>query len=250
MSPRRSAKAAEVERAARPRATAVPPAGARRPRGRPRPKQAYHHGNLKAALLDGALALIASRGPEGLTLREVAQRAGVSHAAPYRHFKDKTALLAAVAEEGFGEMCREMAAAATAAGANPLDRFKAIGVAYVRFAVGHPAHFRIMFGPEIPDRSAFPSLATAAWAAFQMLGDAVSDCQRAGAVRAGDPLEVALPAWAIVHGLSALVIDGQAPAAGCDARSVESLAQEITTAIYQGLAAPAATARPRRKARG
>jgi AcrR family transcriptional regulator len=227
----------------------VPPAGERRPRRRPDPKQGYHHGNLKAALLEGAIALIATRGADGLTLREVAQRAGVSHAAPYRHFKDKTALLAAVAEEGFREMCREMAAAATVAGANPLDRFKAIGVAYVRFAVAHPSHFRIMFGPEIPDRSVFPSLATAAWAAFEMLGDAISDCQRTGAVREGDPLRVALPAWAIVHGLAALVIDGQAPAAGHDARTVESLAQEITTAIYQGLARPSGAAPRSRKGR-
>src|SRR5687767_8172023 len=89
--------------------------------------RAYHHGNLKEALLEAAVALVAERGTAGFTLREVARRAGVSHNAPYRHYKDREALLAEVARQGFEELGGALAKALAAAGADPIDRFRAIG---------------------------------------------------------------------------------------------------------------------------
>jgi AcrR family transcriptional regulator len=201
---------------------------------RGRPKRAYHHGNLPAALVGCAAELIGAHGPEALTLREVAKRAGVSHAAPYRHFKDKAALLAAVAEEGFREMTQDMVDAAGGAGPDPMDRFQATGLAYVRFAVSHPAHFRLMFGPAVPDKLAHPSLAESARQAFSTLMDQIAACQTAGLVRGGDPADLALPAWSIVHGLASLIVDRQVGSG--DASATEELARTITAAVMLGLA--------------
>src|SRR5271169_3639688 len=107
-------------------------------------RRPYHHGNLREALLQGAVRVVAELGPAAFTLREVARRAGVSHNAPYRHFRDKDALLAAVAAQGF----RELTVAMREAGERqlkPLDKLKQSGLAYVAFAVRRPEHFTVMF---------------------------------------------------------------------------------------------------------
>ena len=115
------------------------------PRAARKPSRPYHHGNLRRALLDEALATIGSDGVEGLTLREIGARVGVSRSALYRHFADKRALLAAVATEGFRTLCRELLAAWEEGGRGRAG-FDAMGVAYVRFAVASPSHYRVMFG--------------------------------------------------------------------------------------------------------
>src|ERR1700733_7369058 len=104
----------------------------------------YHHGNLREALLHGAVRIIAEAGPTAFTLREVARRAGVSHNAPYRHFRDKDALLAAVAAQGFRELTRSMRKAGEQQ-SNALEKLKQSGMAYVAFAVRRPEHFTVMF---------------------------------------------------------------------------------------------------------
>ena len=113
----------------------------------------YHHGDLRRALLDAAAELLEQRGVEGLTLREVARRAGVSHAATYHHFVDRAALIAALVESGFRQLTLAMQTAAAAVGGgvpgSTLDRLRAIGVAYVVFATQHPALFRLLCRPEL-----------------------------------------------------------------------------------------------------
>ncbi|MCA9708300.1 MAG: TetR/AcrR family transcriptional regulator [Myxococcales bacterium] len=104
----------------------------------------YHHGDLRAALLQAAVALIAEHGVTKLSLRECARRAGVSHAAPYRHFPSKDALLVAIAEEGFGWLYQAGRRAMEGL-VDPRERLDAYGVAYVRFAIEHPVHLRTMF---------------------------------------------------------------------------------------------------------
>ena len=106
-------------------------------------KIAYHHGDLRAALIEAALATIDDTGPRGLTIREVARRAGVSHAAPYRHFTDKNELILAVVERGFELLDRAMEQARKAAGADPLEQFAASGEAYLDFAMEYPAYYRV-----------------------------------------------------------------------------------------------------------
>jgi AcrR family transcriptional regulator len=196
----------------------------------------YHHGDLPRALVDAALELIGRHGVRALTLRAAARRAGVSQAAPYRHFADKDALLAAVAEEGFRLLTAAMRETAQADGGDPLSRFRGLGLGYVSFAAGHPAHFRVMFGREIVERPPHPGLQAAGGAAFELLVDAIRDCQQAGIVRPGDPVALAVSAWSAVHGLSALVVDGQLDRDGPP--DVAALAHAVTADLFLGLAAP------------
>jgi AcrR family transcriptional regulator len=118
---------------------------------RPPRKSAYHHGDLRTALIRSAAALVNDRGLAGVSLREVARRAGVSHAAPYHHFSSKESLLAALAAEGFADLDAALARAESRAGADPRARLEALGVAYVRFALAKPEMFRAMFRASAKD---------------------------------------------------------------------------------------------------
>jgi AcrR family transcriptional regulator len=191
-------------------------------------------GDLAAALVQAAEALIVERGPRGFSLREVARRARVSEAAPYWHFANKEALLATVAEAGFSDLAAAMEAVRRRV-KNPGRRLRALGVAYVHFALAHPAHFRIMFGPEIADKASHPGLKAAAERAFGQLVSAVADAQRTGQVRDGDAEEMTVAAWALVHGLSALLIDRQLEHHGRTTRDADTLAGRITRLLQTGL---------------
>jgi AcrR family transcriptional regulator len=172
-------------------------------------KRPYHHGDLRRTLLDAALALIAEAGPQGFTLREVARRAGVSHNAPYRHFRDKQELLAAVATEGFDKLTLRMHRAMSRA-ADPLARFRQCGRGYIGFALASPEHYTVMFdireeGPASTD------LAAAGARAFGTLVGAVEGCHSAGAICCETTMSCALFAWSLVHGIAKLGISGRLP---------------------------------------
>ncbi|ATB32920.1 TetR/AcrR family transcriptional regulator [Melittangium boletus] len=205
----------------------------RRTRKKTADKSAYHHGDLRQALLDASLALIAEEGFGALSLREVARRAGVTHAAPYRHFADKEALLVAVAEEGFRAMTSRMKEE-MAREQSPIDRLGACGVAYVLFAVEHAAHFRVMFGPHFT--RPLKSLDEDA-DAFALLVGALAEAQRAGEVRDGDTSRQALACWSLVHGLASLLVDGQLTPEAV-AGGVAALARTQTLLLLRGLARP------------
>ena len=125
----------------------------------PEQRDTYHHGDLKRALTEAALGLVKEKGPKGFTLREVARRAGVSAAAPYRHFADKAQLLAAAATLGFVQL-HETLSAAAAESADVTQQVLDMGRAYVRWAVAHPDYYQVMFGAEM-DKSDHPELLTA-----------------------------------------------------------------------------------------
>ena len=175
----------------------------------PRRKSTQPAGSLRDTLVEAAAALIAKKGPQGFSLREVARRArDVSVAAPYWHFTDREALLAAVAERGFAEMAQGMMMI-RAAVADPRERLHALGLGYVQFALAHPSYLRVMLGWEVPDKAAHPALKEAGARTFDLLVQAIADCQAAGQVRSGDPVVLAVAAWSIVHGLAALLVDGR-----------------------------------------
>lgn len=198
----------------------------------------YHHGELKRALVDAAVALVAADGtPEAFTLRGAARLAGVSAAAPYRHFSDKQALLAAVAEDGFGLMCERMGGVEAAHGDDPVARFAALGVEYVRFAIDQPAHFRVMFSARLVDKSPYPTLRGLARRAFDYLLRAIGDSQAAGRVRIDDAEAVALTAWAAVHGLAVLCVDGQVDLIVGSGDS-DSVLERVAEHLLHGLAVP------------
>ena len=199
-----------------------------------RPRSPYHHGNLREALRQAALKLVETVGPGGLTLRAAARLAGVSQAAPYRHFASKEALLAAVAEEGFRALTAAMRRGGARHKDDPIEAFQALGLAYISFASSHPSHFRVMFVPEVADKSAYPTLAKAAAEAFGLLVDIIAQCQRARAVKDGDPKELALAAWSVVHGLSALVVNRQL--SELYPVKVEAMAISVTQHLFDGLA--------------
>jgi AcrR family transcriptional regulator len=170
-------------------------------------RDSYHHGDLKRALTQAALSLVAERGPKGFTLTEAARRAGVSAAAPYRHFADKADLLATVAEQGFLELHAALRTTADTA-SDPAARLISIGRAYVRWAVDHPDHYRVMFGAG-NDKAQYPSLAVVAGQTFGNLLDAITRCQAAGILRGQEPSQFAGPLWSLVHGIASLAIDGE-----------------------------------------
>jgi AcrR family transcriptional regulator len=171
----------------------------------------YHHGDLRRALLQAAEELLERGGGHAaLSLREVARAAGVSHAAPYRHFADREALLAALAADGFARLADALTAAAAAAPEG--GRTRAAGRAYLRFARAHRALYLLMFGPEIR-KSAHPALAEAAGAAMAALrGAGEADrgaADRGGSGEAARARHAMVGAWALVHGLAHLIADGQ-----------------------------------------
>ena len=173
-----------------------------------RPSRPYHHGNLRRALLDEAIAIIGAEGLSDVTLREIGARLGVSRTALYRHFADKDALLAAVATEGFRALRRELVTAWEVGGRGD-EAFRAMGVAYVRFAVANPAHYRVMFGGAVQSENPDPELAAEGRGAFNALVDPLASLQRDGLFRAEDPVLMATYVWALVHGMAMLAIDGK-----------------------------------------
>ena len=163
--------------------------------------KSYHHGDLRTALLDAAMALIEEGQGDALSLRETARRAGVSATAVYRHFADKGALLRAVAAAGLERLGAAQHAAYDAAGGGAAG-FNATGVAYVRFALGHPALFRLIFAHPFAGNKA----ADEADAMTFLLANA------AALAPAGlDARVFALQAWSVAHGLAMLMLDGAIP---------------------------------------
>jgi AcrR family transcriptional regulator len=186
--------------------TPVPPAEA--PAEPPGPRR-YHHGDLRAALLAAAEAELALRGIEGFSLRGVAKRAGVSHAAPAHHFPDTRALLTALAAEGF---TRLLATQRAREGSLPQpDRLVAAGLGYIEFATTNPALFRLIFASERPDRDA-PALKAAATAADDHLLANIAELHGANDSATDPAIQAdAIAAWGIVHGISDLIQAGCLP---------------------------------------
>ena len=164
----------------------------------------YHHGALRPALIAAARALLDEGGPDAVGLREAARRVGVSATATYRHFKDKEALLAALAVEGFHEF--DAALAAAESDPNPLST---MGAAYVDFALAKPGMFRLMFSPLLAARRGDEELLAAANAAFATLARGVG--ARADAPPSAGIPPAAIAAWSLVHGFAHLVLDGVLP---------------------------------------
>ncbi|MDB4985454.1 MAG: transcriptional regulator [Myxococcaceae bacterium] len=170
----------------------------------------YHHQDLREAMIRVAQELLETEGPSSWTVRAAARIAGVSSGAPYRHFADKEALLAAVAARGFEDLRSELATALERAVANSQARFQALGEAYVSFAAARPGRYQIMFGRDILNRDLYPELCAAADRAFATLLEEIERAQAAQLLR-NDASARALAAgvWSVVHGLSDLLLSGR-----------------------------------------
>lgn len=197
----------------------------------------YHHGDLPRALLTEAVRIIQEQGVGALTLRGVGDRLGVSRTALYRHFRSKQALLGAVAAEGFRTLRAELLAAYDA-GARGRPGFEEMGLAYVRFAMGHPSHYRVMFGGFVTRDDIDPDRSEVGGDAFQVLVDAITEQQEAGQVTADDPRLLAVYIWAVVHGVAMLALDGMLKRP-VDAEALMDFANlRLRTGIELGLRRP------------
>lgn len=193
-------------------------------------KETYHHGDLRAALLRAAMELLEESGETALSLRAAARRAGVSPAAPYRHYADREALVSAVAAIGYRELAQRLAAA------HPLpstpEQLASVAVAYVQFALQRPALFRIMFG-EPCDRDNDERVAATAAVSAYVRGIVERSFPDA------DPEALATAIWALVHGLAFLHLDGK-----LDAPTPAAVASRVTAAIQALLSATSTGGRP------
>ena len=180
---------------------------------------------------DGAASL-------SLSLRAVARRAGVSQTAPYRHFAGKEALVAAVAAEGFGRLARTMnAAALRASPGDATARIRALGVGYVRFALARPALLRLMFGPPLIRRADYPALDAAAKEAYAMIATAIAE-RLSAPLHGAEAGAATIAAWALVHGLSQLLIDGQIAPELCGGLARQALIERVAGDFARSLARP------------
>jgi AcrR family transcriptional regulator len=184
----------------------------------------YHQHDLKNTLISAGLAILAEDGISELNLRAVARRAEVSHTAPYRHFADKEALIVAIAEDGFRRLGEKLEAARSRTSGDAQARLMAVGYAYIAFAVEEADSFRLMFSHVIQHRTQYLELCALVKACFQILQSLIEAGQASGEFASGNSVDLAKSAWAMIHGLASLLIEGQFSE---DAQDAQMQAQTI-----------------------
>ena len=172
-------------------------------------KKSYHHGDLKNALIEAGADILSKEGVSALSLRKVAQKAGVSHAAPYAHFADKQALIAAISTEGYKKLYEQIAQVAEQNRSEPLRRLVESSWAYVQFALDEPDHFKVTLSGMIEKEQDYPALVEIARQTFSLVVEIVTQCQQAGILRQGAPDLTAVSVWAQIHGFVTLLLENQ-----------------------------------------
>ena len=186
------------------------------------PRPTYHHGDLREALLQAAKALIAEAGIENLSLRKLAERAGVSRTAPYHHFSDKNELLCAIAAQGFRRRHTETVAMFEDEALTARQKFEQYIFGYVRFAATNPEQYELMFGRSIwKQKKSTQELRDVAYPCFQHQVEMVSSWQKCGCLGGDSPLRTSQVIWGAVHGIAKLFIDG----IYTDAAQIEEVSQ-------------------------
>lgn len=174
-------------------------------------KNSYHHGDLKNALIKAGTEILAKNGVGGLSLRKVAKKAGVSHTAPYAHFADKQALIAAISTEGFRRLYEQVFAVTEQHQDDPAQQLLETAWTYLQFAINDPDQFKIMFSSVLEKEKEYPDFVAMSQKTFQQVMTIVGSCQEAGVLREGDGALTAVTTWSAVHGLIALLLEGQIP---------------------------------------
>jgi len=172
-------------------------------------KKSYHHGDLKNALIEAGADILTKEGVSALSLRKVAQKAGVSHAAPYAHFADKQALIAAISTEGYKKLYEQIARVATQYRSEPLRRLVESSWAYVQFALDEPDHFKVTLSGMIEKEQDYPAFVETAKQTFALVVEVVAQCQQVGILRQGASDLTAVSVWALIHGFVTLLLENQ-----------------------------------------
>jgi len=193
----------------------------------------YHHGNLRQVLIDAGLELL-EEGKVDLTLRAVAKRAGVSHTAPYNHFDGKHGLLARIAIQGFEELERTTENARGTAGPNAGDQLFATGLAYIRFGAQRPALYRLMFGPRRINTLS-EEVEAAGFAAFEVLVRVMQDGVSSREFRDADPYASAFTSWALVQGMTQMVLDQNGLPGTKDHNEIENCLRTAHATMMDGM---------------
>ena len=199
-------------------------------------RETYHHGNLREALIEATLRLVEEGGPDRVTVRAAALRAGVSSGAPFRHFPNKIALMTAVAEEATRRLHDAvMAAVAEAAAEDPLRRFRAIGTTYLRWASRNPTHFQIVSTRSLIDYDSSESMGRDNDAMRAVMDEVLAEAQRDGLLRPGDLGHVPLAARALAYGLARMYVDGHFAQWHVGAEAAERSMQAALDVLIDGL---------------
>jgi AcrR family transcriptional regulator len=169
----------------------------------------YHHGDLKNALIASGVDILSKEGVAGLSLRKVAQKAGVSHTAPYAHFTDKQALIAAISTEGFQRLYDAIHAAARRRAGNPAAQLVEAAWAYVKFAIDDPDHFKVTMSGALEREQEYPAFVAISQKTFALVVEIVEACQSHDILRPGPPELAAVAVWSMIHGLVSLVLENQ-----------------------------------------
>ena len=188
-------------------------------------KKTYHHGDLKNALIKAGVEILAKDGVSGLSLRKVAMKAGVSHAAPYAHFADKQALIAAISTEGFRQLYERVSGVAEEHQNQPEKQLVEAAWAYVQFAMDDPDRFKVMFSGVLEKEKEYPDFVTESQRNFQLVKMIVEANQASGRLRSGDSALVALSVWGIIHGFILLLLEGQISHAVLEKMSLRELVE-------------------------
>ena len=193
----------------------------------------YHHGNLRSALIEAGLKLIAKKGVQSLTLREIGVQLGVSRMAAYRHFSNKADLLAAIREAGFTLFADALDEARQGAGGSCASRLRAMAVAYIRFAASYPAYYEVMFGWNIEEPGKGPKPSPAGARAFGILEETIRHGQESGEIRAGNSVFLARIVWAQVHGISMLRLATDLTSNGDGAKFIKLSSEILERGLLQ-----------------
>lgn len=191
----------------------------------------YHHGDLKNALIEAGIAILAEDGVHGLSLRKVAGKAGVSHAAPYAHFADKQALIAAISADGHRRIFGKVSAIVERFPDNPLRQLVATAWAYVEFGFQEPALFKTTFSGAVEQEHSYPALVEMTQKNFRAVRQIVERCQAAGILSPGDPDLTAVSVWGLVHGFVSLIQEGQVSHALLDHYSLREMLVGVLSQI-------------------
>jgi AcrR family transcriptional regulator len=199
-------------------------------------QRSYHHGDLRNALIRAGLELLAEGGAAALDLRKVARKAGVSHAAPYRHFADKQALIAAINEEGYYRLVERMRAArAQEPDDDIFAQLLAIALAYIHFAIDNPWLMREMFSGLTVERESYPDLYEASKQVFKQYAEVITRGQQQGSIVQGEVGGLAGVLWSLLHGVAMLIIENQMSPYVEGPEKIEHMALLSVQTLYRGM---------------